>query len=292
MLSSEILKKVRKIQFKANRLLNAPFAGQYASVFKGMGIEFDEVREYVPGDEIRTIDWNVTARAGSPYVKRYVEERELTLMLVVDLSGSQYFGAAGPLKSEIAAEISAVLAFLAISHNDRVGLLLFSDRRELYLPPQKGRRHVLRVIREILNYRPAGRRTDLKGALDFTGRILKHRSIVFLISDFFALDFEGSLQRIARRHDTIAIRITDPREEELPAVGLVKFLDLESGEELLFDTSHPPGRELLRKQRQEYRRSLERLFRANKVDYIRISTARPYIDDLQKFFTVRQQRLR
>lgn len=292
MLSSEIIKKVRKIQFKVNRLLNAPFSGQYASVFKGMGIEFDEVREYVPGDEIRAIDWNVTARAGSPHVKRYVEERELTMMLVVDLSGSQYFGACGALKSEIAAEISAVLAFLAVNHNDQVGLLLFSDRRELYLPPQKGRRHVLRVIREILNYRPAGRRTDLEGALDFTGRILKHRSIVFLISDFLAPEFDASLQRIAKRHDTIAIRISDPREDELPAVGLVEFLDLESGEELLFDTSFAPGREMLREKRQAHRRSLERLFKVNKVDYINVSTARPYIDDLQKFFATRQQRLR
>lgn len=292
MIPSEIIKKVRKIQFKTTRLLNAPLAGQYASVFKGMGIEFDEVREYVPGDEIRTIDWNVTARAGSPYVKRYVEERELTMMLVVDVSGSQYFGASGYLKSETAAEISAVLAFLAITHNDRVGLLLFSDRRELYLPPQKGRRHVLRVIREILNYRPAGRRTDLAGALSFTGRILKHRSIVFLISDFLAPEFASSLQRIAGKHDTVAILISDPREGELPPVGLVEFEDLETGEKVLYDTSYPPGDEMLRNKTMERRQFLHKLFKANKVDYIEVTTARPYIDDLQKFFITRQQRLR
>lgn len=291
MISSEIFKKVRKIQFKVSRLINAPLAGQYASVFKGTGIEFDEVREYIPGDDIRTIDWNVTARAGRPHVKRYVEERELTIMLVVDLSGSQYFGASGFLKSEIAAEISALLAFLAITHNDRVGLLLFSDRRELYLPPRKGRRHVLRVIREILSYRPAGRRTDLAGALSFTGRLLKHRSIVFLISDFFAPEFESSLQRIAGKHDTIAILLSDPREEELPAVGLVEFEDLETGEKILYDTSHPSGDGILRREMKERREFLSKLFKTHKVDYIEVSTARPYIDDLQKFFITRQQRL-
>lgn len=292
MLSSELFKKVRKIQFKVSRLINAPLAGQYASVFKGTGIEFDEVREYIPGDDVRTIDWNVTARAGRPHVKRYVEERELTLMLVVDVSGSQYFGASGLLKSEIAAEISALLAFLAIAHNDRVGLLLFSNRRELYLPPRKGRRHVLRVIREILSYRPAGRGTDLAGALSFTGRLLKHRSIIFLISDFFAPECESSLQRIAGKHDTIAILISDPREEELPAVGLVDFEDLETGEKILYDTSHPSGHEILRRKMKERRELLSKLFKTHKVDYIEISTARPYLDDLQKFFITRQQRLR
>lgn len=292
MISYELIKKVRKIQFKVNRLLNEFLSGHYASVFKGVGIEFDEVREYTPGDEIRSIDWNVTARAGRPYIKRYVEERELTMMLVVDLSGSQYFGTSGFLKSEIAAEISALLAFLAINHNDKVGLLLFSDRRELYLPPQKGRRHVLRVIREILSFRPTGRKTDLIGALTFTDRILKHRSIIFIISDFFAEGFESSLQRIAKTHDTIAIMISDPREEKLPSVGLVTFKDLETGEEFLYDTSYLPGEEKLRRRATERRRALTKLFKGNKVDYIEISTDRPYIDDLQKFFITRQQRLR
>lgn len=292
MISREILKKVRKIQLKVNRLINDVISGHYASVFKGLGIEFDEVREYMPGDDIRSIDWNVTARAGSPFVKRYVEERELTVMLVVDLSGSQYFGTAGSLKSDVAAEISALLAFLAIKNNDKVGLLLFSDHCEMYLPPQKGRRHVLRVIREILSYRPAGRGTDIPGALNFVNRILKHRSIVFIISDFLSPDLETPLKNMTKRHDTVAVSISDPRESDLPALGLVEFQDLETGEKILFDTSYAPGQKELRIRTDLRRRSLAKLFKTNKVDYIEVSTDRPYIDALQKFFVTRERRLR
>ena len=235
--AKEIWAKVKKIQFKTDRLINSVLCGQYASVFKGVGIEFEEVRLYQPGDDIRAIDWNVTARTGKPYIKRYVEERELTVMLLVDLSASQYFGSVNALKSDLTAEIAALLSFLAIKNNDQVGLLLFSDCCEKYLPPQKGRRHVLRVIREILGYRPSGKKTDLAAALGYLNTILKRRSIVFILSDFFDTRFEKALQGLKRRHDVIAIRIEDPREESLPEIGLLCLQDLETGYRTMIDTS-------------------------------------------------------
>ena len=212
MLSGELLKKVRKIQFKVSKLSTDVVSGHYISAFKGSGIEFDEVREYIPGDDIRAIDWNVTARTGSPHIKRYVEERELTVILMVDLSASQRFGTVNNLKSELAAEISALLAFLAIKNNDKVGLLIFSDHCERFLPPQKGRRHVLRVIREILAYQPSGIKTDIQEALGFVNRVIKHRGIVFLLSDFMDNGFEQSLRSTTKRHDVVAISLEDPRD--------------------------------------------------------------------------------
>lgn len=291
MLSKEILKKIKGIQLKIARMSNEVISGSYISAFKGVGIEFNEVREYIPGDDIRAIDWNVTARAGTPFVKRYVEERELTVMLMVDLSGSQYFGTADNLKSELAAEISALIAFLAIKNNDKVGLLIFSDTCEKYLPPQKGRLHVLRVIREILGFKPSHSGTDIAQSLDFVNKVLKHRSIIFLISDFRDQGFEKSLKHIARRHDLVAVNITDPRECDLPAVGVVEFEDNETGERILFDTSSKICRdEFHRNALADFNQKVQ-MFKSNKIDLIEIATDKSYVEPLQKFFIKRQRRI-
>lgn len=292
MIPKEILKKVEKIQLKVNRLINDAMSGHYTSVFKGLGIEFDEVREYNPGDDVRSIDWNVTARAGSPFVKRFVEERELTVMLIVDLSASQRFGTVTSLKSDLAAEISALLAFLAIKNNDKVGLLIFSDHCEKFLPPQKGRRHVLRVVREILGYEPTGTGTDVQSALNYVNRIVKHRSIVFLVSDFLTLNFEKALRNTAQRHDVVAIKLEDLREYELPALGLIEMQDSETGERILLDTSHAPVREEIRKKALRRKEQTVKLFKKNKVDFIEIVTGRSYLEPLQKFFLKRERRIR
>lgn len=292
MLSNEILKKVKKIQFKMARLTNDVMSGHYVSAFKGVGIEFDEVREYVHGDDIRAIDWNVTARHGNPFIKRYVEERELTVILIVDLSASQYFGTTNALKSELAAEISALLAFLAIKNNDKVGLLIFSDHCERFLPPQKGRRHVLRVIREILAYEPSGKGTNIPEALNYVNRIVKHRSIVFLISDFMDQNFEKALKNSTKRHDIVAINLFDTREFELPPLGLMEMEDCETGEKVLIDTSYPSVREMVKRKAYERFDRVIKLFKQNKIDFIEISTDKPYIEPLQKFFLKREQRIR
>lgn len=289
--AKDIWAKVKKIQFKTDRLINSVLCGQYASVFRGVGIEFEEVRLYQPGDDIRAIDWNVTARTGRPYIKRYVEERELTVMLLVDLSASQYFGSVNALKSDLAAEISALLSFLAIKNNDQVGLLLFSDCCEKYLPPQKGRRHVLRVIREILGYCPSGKKTDLAAALGYLNTILKRRSIVFILSDFFDTHFEKALQGLKRRHDVIAVRIEDPREESLPEIGLLRLQDLETGYRTMIDTSEEKVRAEIQARVFVRRKNLERLFRKNKIDYITVSTGYSYLEPLQKLFLKRERRI-
>jgi uncharacterized protein (DUF58 family) len=292
MLSKEILKKVRKIQYKISRISNEMISGQYTSVFKGTGIEFDEVREYIPGDDIRSIDWNVTARSGVPHIKRFAEERELTVMLVIDLSGSQRFGSVESLKSELAAEISALLAFLAIKNNDKVGLLIFTDTCEKYLPPQKGRRHVLRVIREILGYEPSGTGTSIEEALKFTNKVLKQRSIVFLVSDFMDDNFEKIMGNVARRHDLVAVRLRDPKESELPGLGLVEFQDNETGRKVLVDTSSAQVREMVRNEAEQRNEYLTKLFRRNKVDLIDIRTDQPYLEPIQRFFKLRERRMR
>jgi uncharacterized protein (DUF58 family) len=292
MLSQEILGKVKRIQFKINRLSNDLIAGQYASVFKGSGIEFDTVREYYPGDDVRAIDWNVTARTGRPFLKRYVEERELTVILAVDLSASQFFGTQGALKSELAAEISALLAFLAIKNNDKVGLLIFSDHCEKYVPPQKGRRHVLRVIREILGYQPHGTGTDIGNALDFINRVTSHRGIVFLISDFWDDRYQKALRLTAMRHDLIAILLHDRREIELPPVGLIRLVDRESGREVLLDTSDPAVRSRLKRNAMEHRERTTKTLRAEKVDLLEIETGQSYLEPLQQFFRKRELRIR
>jgi uncharacterized protein (DUF58 family) len=291
MIPAEILKKVRQIQISTRRTVNDVLAGQYSSVFKGRGMEFDEVREYQVGDDVRTIDWNVTARTGHPYVKRFVEERELTVMLLVDVSGSGAFGTTERLKSELAAELCALLAFSAIKNNDKVGLILFSDRVELFVPPKKGKRHVLRVIRELLYFEPAGRRTDINAALEYLNRVASRRAVAFLVSDFIADDFELHLRLANRRHDLVAIAITDPREIELPRIGLLEIEDAETGERTVIDTW---SRRAMRRYTDAATRRLEtrrRMFRRLGVDSIEINTGAPYVPELIKFFRMRERRL-
>ncbi len=290
MLSKEILKKIKGIQLKISHMSNEVISGSYISAFKGVGIEFNEVREYVAGDDIRAIDWNVTARAGSPYIKRYIEERELTVMLMVDLSGSQHFGTTDNLKSELAAEISALIAFLAIKNNDKVGLLIFSNTCEKYLPPQNGRLHVLRVIREILGFEAVGTGTDIAGAVNFVNKVLKHRSVIFLISDFRDNNFEKPMKSLASRHDLVAVNITDPRELDFPEIGIVEFEDNETGERIFFDTSSKSSREEFHNNALARIKQNAQMFKANKIDVIEIATDKSYLEPLQKFFMKRQHR--
>jgi len=292
--TKELLKKVRSIQIKASRMVNDVLAGEYSSVFKGRGMEFDEVRLYVPGDEIRTIDWNVTARTGVPHVKRFVEERELTVMLLVDLSSSGRFGTVRQLKSEIAAEICALLAFSAIKNQDKVGLILFTDRVEKYVPPKKGKKHVLLVIRELVNFQPQGGGTDIGGALEYVTRVLRKRAVVFLLSDFLAepQSFEKPLKLAGRRHDLITITIGDPREAELPNLGLLELEDMETGETLLIDTRSLRIRKGYQDQGKAISATRRDLFRRIDVDQIAVSTDRPYIDSILRFFRMRERRFR
>src|SRR5579884_3416216 len=236
MLPREVLRQIRRLQLKARRAVEDLLGGEYHSVFKGTGIAFEDVREYQPGDDIRTIDWNVSARMGHPFVKRFVEERELTVVLVVDCSASQQFGTRLQQKREVAAELAAVIAFSAISNNDKVGLLQLTDRVEKFVPPRKGIRHVLRLIRDILFFQPERRGTCLREALDYLNRVLHRRTIVFLLSDFLDREYEKSLKRTGRRHDLVAVRISDPREEDLPPLGLLELEDAETGERVLLDT--------------------------------------------------------
>jgi uncharacterized protein (DUF58 family) len=243
MLPKELIRKIRRIQIYSARTVNDMLAGQYRSVFKGRGMEFAEVREYQVGDEVRLIDWNVTARMGRPYVKQFAEERELTVMLLVDASGSGRFGSVWQTKNEIAAEMAALIAYSAIRNNDKVGLIMFTDRVEKYVAPKKGRSHVLRVIREILFFRPGGKGTDVSAAIEYLMRITTRRTVAFLISDFIATGFEKKLRVANQRHDVIAPRITDPREVELPAVGLIQLEDPETGRMIVWAIEHgTPGR--------------------------------------------------
>ncbi|OHB98173.1 MAG: hypothetical protein A2Z57_06270, partial [Planctomycetes bacterium RIFCSPHIGHO2_12_39_6] len=242
MISKDILKKIKQIQIHTRRLVDEAFIGEYHSVFKGRGMEFEEVREYQPGDEIRTIDWNVTARMGRPFVKRYVEERELTVMLLVDVSASGNFGSVRHLKNEIATEICALLAFSAIKNNDKVGMIMFTDKIEKFLPPKKGPKYVFRVIRELLCSKPSGRGTDISVALEYLKKISSRRAISFVVSDFLADNYEHALRIANKKHDIISVTVVDPREQELPDVGMVELKDAESGETLLLDTSNPLAR--------------------------------------------------
>ncbi len=290
----ELLKKVRVIQIKASRLVNDVLAGEYSSVFKGRGMEFDEVRLYVPGDEIRSIDWNVTARTGLPHVKRFVEERELTVVLVVDLSQSGRFGSATQLKSDVAAEICALLAFSAIRNHDKVGLILFTDRVEKYVPPKKGKKHVLRVIRELVNFQPRGGETDIGGALEYLSRVVRRRAVVFLVSDFLAEpeSYERALKLAGRRHDLITVSIADRREVELPSLGLLELEDIETGESLLVDSGSLAIRTGYRTKGEAALDTRRNLLRRIDVDQIAVQTDRPYIDSILKFFKMRERRLR
>jgi uncharacterized protein (DUF58 family) len=292
MLSREVIRQIRRLQLQARRAVEDLLGGEYHSVFKGTGIAFEEVRAYQPGDDIRSIDWNVTARMGQPFIKRFIEERELTVMLAIDCSGSQQFGTRSQQKREVAAELAAVLAFSAISNNDRVGLVQFTDRIERFVPPRKGTRHVLRLIRDVLFYQPLHRGTSLREGLDFLNRVLHRRTIVFLLSDFLDHGFESSFKRTGRRHDLIAIRISDPREEEMPAVGLLELEDAETGQRLLLDTSSVAVRQAFARAAQGRREALLQLARQAHVDLIEVSTAGGHLDALIRFFRLRERRLR
>ena len=293
MLSSELFRKIRRIEIRTRHLVNDSFAGEYHAVFKGQGMEFDEVRPYLPGDEIRSIDWNVTARMGDPYVKRYVEERELTVMLVVDASGSEDVGSINRLKRELAAELTAVLAFSATTNNDKVGLLIFTDQIELFIPPRKGRKHVLRLVRELLTFTPQSRGTDLKIALDNINRLLKRRGIIFLISDFIADpdSYQRSLAVTNRRHDVVAIELQDPLDQHIEDVGLLLLEDAESGELIWIDTSSAAWRQQFEQETAVRTAQKKQLFARSRVDNIQVTTAADYVTALAAFFQKRARRL-
>jgi len=290
MLTREQLKAVRKIQIRTSHLVSDLFGGEYHSVFKGRGMEFAEVRLYQPGDEVRTIDWNVTARTGEPYVKRFTEERELTVMLLVDASGSTRFGSVRQFKQELAAEIAALLAFSAITNNDKVGLVIFTDRIELAVPPRKGTRHVLRVIREILNHVPRGRGTDIPLALDHLEKVVRRRSVAFMLSDFLAPELRRPLRVANRRHDLIAVVLEDPRELTLPDVGLVALEDTESGEQSIIDTGDPRVRAEFARRQAAARTDRDRFLRSLDVDAVTVRTDQPYATALLRFFRQREKR--
>lgn len=292
MLPREILRQVRRLQLKARRAVEDLLGGEYHSVFRGAGIAFEEVRAYQPGDDVRTIDWNVTARMGQPFVKRYIEERERTVVLAMDVSGSLAFSTARQSKREVAAELAALLAFSATSNNDRVGLMQFTDRIEHYLPPGKGARHVLRLIRDVLFYEPTRRGTALGSGLDHLNRVLRRRAIVFLFSDFLDLEYERAFRRTARRHDLIAVRLVDSREEQLPDVGLIELEDSETGQRLLVDTSSGALRQGYEEKARWRREALAQLTRSSRVDLIEASTEGRHLEELVRFFQRRQQRQR
>ncbi len=292
MLPREVVRQVRRLHLRARRAVEDLLGGEYHSVFKGTGIAFEEVREYQPGDDIRTIDWNVTARMGHPFIKRFVEERELTVVLVVDCSASNQFGTRQQPKREVAAELAAILAFSAITNNDRVGLITFTDRVEKFVPPRKGTRHVLRLIRDVLFFQPAHRGTSLREALDYLNRILHRRAIVFLLSDFLDEGYEKAFQRTGKRHDLIAVPITDPREEELPAVGLLELEDAETGRQVLVDTARAEVRSAYAEQARRRRENLRQLARSGRVDLIEVATDGGHLDALIHFFRLRERRLK
>ncbi len=290
MITEELARKIRILQITTRKVINDVLAGEYSSVFKGRGMEFDEVREYIPGDDIRTIDWNVTARTGHPYVKRFVEERELTVIFLVDLSASGAFGSVQKLKNEVAAEFCALLAFSAVKNNDKVGLIVFTDQVEMFIPPKKGTTHVLRVIRELLNFKPRQAKTDIAGALDYLGKVTTKRSVVFLVSDFQAEGFEKPMRVIAKRHDLVAVTITDPREVAMPNVGLLELEDAETGEIVLIDTGSATIRKSYERLGHEQSERFRRLFASMDVDQIEIMTDRDYIPKLVQFFRMRERR--
>jgi uncharacterized protein (DUF58 family) len=292
MLPREVIRQIRRLQLTARRAVEDLLGGEYHSVFKGAGLAFEEVRAYQPGDDIRAIDWNVTARMGHPFIKRFIEERELTVFLAVDCSGSQQFGSRAQQKREVAAELAAVLAFSAISNNDRVGLVQFTDRIERFLPPRKGTRHVLRLIRDVLFYQPEHRGTSLREGLDFLNRVLHRRTIVFLLSDFLDRGYESAFKRTGRRHDLIAVRISDPFEDELPAVGLLELEDAETGQRLLLDTKSAAVRNAFRAAAEQRRAALVQLARQARVDLIEVATNGGHLDALIRFFRLRERRLR
>ncbi len=290
MLTKEIIKQVRQIEIRTKGLVNQVFSGEYHSVFKGRGMEFSEVREYQFGDDIRNIDWNVTARFGHPFIKIFEEERELTVILMADLSGSLIFGSADKTKQQIAAELSAILAFSALKNNDKVGLILFTDKIEKFVPPRKGRKHVLRIIREVLSFEPEGKSTNLKSALEYMNNAIKKRSIVFLLSDFMDSGYEKILRIVGKRHDLIGIVLNDKREDEIPDMGLVKFVDAETGNERWIDTGDKRTKFLFTQMRERNKASRKSLFISSRLDSIEIQTGENYLKPLVQFFRLRERR--
>ncbi|MBN1398133.1 MAG: DUF58 domain-containing protein [Bacteroidetes bacterium] len=286
----ELLKKVRQLEIRTRGLVNQVFSGEYHSVFKGRGMEFSEVREYQYGDDMRMIDWNVTARLNHPFVKIFEEERELTVMLVVDMSGSQFFGSQSALKRDIALELSAILAFSAMKNNDKVGLILFTDRIEKFVPPRKGRGHVLRIVRELLSFEPTRSSTSIRTALEYLNHVQKKRGIVFVISDFMDRDYEAALRIAGRKHDLIGVVLQDPRENELPNIGLVNLRDAETGAVRLVDTTDARVRSIYRHTNQKMHEARQSLFIKSRLDDIKVRLDQPYLKPLIDFFRLRERR--
>ena len=291
MIPAELLKKIRRIELRTSRTVNDVLAGQYHSAFKGRGMEFEEVRQYQIGDDVRTIDWNVSARTGEPFVKVFREERELTVMLLVDLSGSQNFGTHRQFKRELVAEIGATLALSAIRNNDKVGLICFTDRIELFVPPRKGPRHVLRVIRELLALEPEGRGTDLSVALEYLNRIQKRKCTAFMISDFIDSGFESAMQIARRKHDLIAVDVRDRFEEEIPRMGLVEVRDNETGHTMLLDTGSRSARDAYRKMTEQAENELDTWMNRYRIDRLTLRTGEAFVESLSRFFKRREARM-
>lgn len=292
MITGDLAKKIRRIQITTNRIVNQVMAGQYQSAFKGRGMEFSEVREYSPGDDIRIIDWNVTARYQRPFVKQFVEERELTVLFLIDMSGSQNFGTIRTLKSDLAAELSAILAFSAIRNNDRVGSILFSHSVDAFIPPQKGTQHVLRVIRDILYTRPSAATTNINGVLEYLNRIQKRRAVVFLVSDFLDTGYEKNLRLAAKRHDLVALVVEDPAEYELPDAGWIAMRDPEDQREIMINTSRASIRRAFHDRTATHRAERDRLLQRIGIDTLKVSTACNYESDLYRFLRTRARRMR
>ena len=290
MSTSALLKKVRKIEIKTKGLSNHIFAGEYHTAFKGKGMAFSEVREYQPGDDIRSIDWNVTARYNSPFVKVFEEEREMTVMLLIDVSASGNFGTQEQFKRELATELAAILAFSAINNNDKVGVIFFTDKVEQFIPPKKGKSHILRIIREVLAFEPTGKGTDIVGALEYFSAVIKKRSICFILSDFMSKEFDRPLKIASKKHDLVALRIHDKREDTLPNVGLVPMQDAETEKMLFVDTSSKKVRDNFAKNRAQATEKLRKLFPASGVDLIDITTGTDYVKPLINFFKTRGKR--
>ncbi|MGH8165224.1 MAG: DUF58 domain-containing protein, partial [Rhodanobacteraceae bacterium] len=288
----EILKQVKRVELKTRGLVDALFSGEYRSVFKGQGMEFAEVREYTPGDEVRAIDWNVTARMNKPFVKRYVEERELTIVLALDISGSESFGTVARFKSDMMTEFAAIIALAAVRNNDRVGLIFFTDRIEHVVPPRKGKRHVLRIVRDLLAFEPRGTRTDLRPALEYMQRTLRQHTVVFLVSDFQDEGYEHALKVLGRRHDVVAVTLNDPAEQSLPSVGLARMRDPETGEFLEVDTSDRQVRAAYAEHISAELAARKRVLRRAGVDEVELTTEGSVIEPLLKFFRTRETRAR
>ncbi len=285
--TSDIIKRIRKIEITTRNMVNDLFSGEYHSLFKGQGLEFSEVREYMEGDSFRQIDWNVTARHGHPYIKKFEETRELNVMFLVDSSASTLFGTRSYLKSELITEITAVLSFSALNNNDKVGLLLFTDEVEKYIPPRKGKKSALRILRDILYFEPKNVKTSITKAVEYIYRLIKKRSIIFVISDFLDKDYSDSLKLLAKKHDVIALRITDPAENELPNAGILKLQDPETGETMMINSSSSSVRERYSKAIQKQETELIERFRRIKVDMVNLTTDKPYAPELMKFFKFR-----